>query len=93
MPYDSFSQVRRRSVVKDTSYRKPKNCVQDIGEITSNYEEIKEAAKGDNGNRGLVVCLPVQCQKKGSSVSPSFCNELKQKRNFSFFRRTFDLSA
>lgn len=58
-----FEQVRRRSVVKDLTYRRPKNGEQDTSEITSSYVETKEFAKGDNGNRELVVSLAVQCQE------------------------------
>lgn len=64
-------------MVKDTAYRRPKNGEQDISEITSSYEERKELAKGDNGNRELVVSLPVQCQEEEALSLPLFamiCN-------------------
>ncbi|XP_074623294.1 uncharacterized protein LOC141881413 isoform X2 [Acropora palmata] len=61
------SQVRRRSVVKDIAYRRPKNGEQDISEITSSYVETKEFAKDKlpslavsslmTNNRALAVAL------------------------------------
>lgn len=61
------SQVRRRSVVKDIAYRRPKNGEQDTSEITSSYVETKEFAQDKlpslvvsslmTNNRALAVAL------------------------------------